>query len=127
MNGGDLDAADELVAPDHANYDSTAPKARPGPGGVRELIGMYRSAFPDIRFETGEITGEGDTVAHRGTFTGTHRGEIMGVGPTDRWVEVVGVEMNRVVNGGISASWTVSNALGLMQRLGQIPPSEEDG
>jgi len=35
---------------------------------------MYRSAFPGVRFETGEKIGEVDTVAHRWTFTGTHRG-----------------------------------------------------
>ena len=63
----------------------------PGLEGVKRLIGMYRSAFPDIRFETGEMIGEGDTVAHRWTFTGTHRGALMGVEPTGRRVEVAGV------------------------------------
>lgn len=96
MNGGDLDAADALIAPDHVNHDPTAPGVPPGPDGVKQLIGMYRSAFPDIRFETGEMIGECDTVAHRWTFTGTHRGEMMGVEPTGRRVEVAGVEMNRV-------------------------------
>jgi predicted ester cyclase len=122
MNGGDLDAADDLVAPEHVNHDPTAPGVPPGPEGVKELIWMYRSAFPDIRFETGEMIGEGDTVAHRWTFLGTHRGEMTGVEPTGRRVVVAGVEMNRVQNGRISASWTVSDALGLMQQLGLTPP-----
>ena len=72
MNGGDLEAADELVAADHVNHDPTAPTVPPGPEGVKELIGMYRAALPDIRFETGGMICEGDTVAHRWTFTGTH-------------------------------------------------------
>jgi steroid delta-isomerase-like uncharacterized protein len=127
MNGGDLDAADDLVAPGHVNHDPTAPEVPPGPEGVKELIGMYRSAFPDIRFETGEMISEGDTVAHRWTFTGTHRGALMGVEPTGRRVEVAGVEMNRVENGRISASWTVSDSLGLMGQLGLTPSPEEGG
>ena len=53
MNGGDLEAADELVAPDHVNHDPTAPEVQAGPEGVKELIGVYRSAFPDIHFTTG--------------------------------------------------------------------------
>ena len=127
MNGGDLDAAEELVAPDHVNHGPTAPEVPAGPEGVKELIGMYRSAFPDIRFTTGEMICEGDTVAHRWTFTGTHKGEMMGVEPTGRRVEVAGVEINRVENGRISASWTVSDALGLMQQLGLTPSPEENG
>ena len=127
MNGGDLEAADELVAPDHINHDPTAPAVSPGPKGVKELIGIYRAAFPDIRFETGEMICEGDTVAHRWTFTGTHKGEMMGVEPTGRRVEVAGVEMNRVEDGRISASWTVSDSLGLMRQLGLTPRPEEGG
>ena len=72
---------------------------------------MYRFAFPDIRFETGKMIGEGDTVALRWTFTGTHGGAAMGVEPTGVRVEVAGVETNRVENGRISVSWTVSGAL----------------
>ncbi len=65
MNGGDLDAAGRLIAPDHVNHDPTAPEVPPGPEGIKRLIGMYRSAFPDIRFHTGEMICEGNTVAHR--------------------------------------------------------------
>ena len=125
MNEGDLEAADELIAPDHTNHDPTAPDVPPGPEGVKQLIGMYRSAFPDIRFHTGEMFAVEGRVAHRWTFTGTHEGEIMGVQPTGRTVEVSGVEINHVENGKISASWTVSDALGLMRQLGLAPQPED--
>src|SRR5215216_86410 len=78
MNGGNLDAAEDLISPDHVNHDPTAPEVPPGPEGIKQLIGMYRSAFPDIRFETGEMISDGATVAHRWTFTGTHEGEMNG-------------------------------------------------
>ena len=51
---------------------------------------------------------------------------MMGVELTGRRVEVAGAEMNRVENGMISASWTVSDALGLMRQLGLTPFPEED-
>jgi predicted SnoaL-like aldol condensation-catalyzing enzyme len=63
MNGGNLDAAEDLISPDHVNHDPTAPEVPPGPEGIKQLIGMYRSAFPDIRFETGEMISDGATVA----------------------------------------------------------------
>lgn len=120
INAGNLDAADELIAPGHINHDPTAPEVPPGPEGIKQLIGMYREAFPDIRFEIAEMVSEGDTVAHRWTFTGTHEGEMMGVAPTGNRVEVMGVEINRVEDGRITASHTVSDAMGLMQQLGAL-------
>jgi steroid delta-isomerase-like uncharacterized protein len=120
MNEGNLDVADELISPEHVNHDPTAPDVQPGSEGVKQLISMYRSAFPDIHFETEEMICEGDIVAHRWTFTGTHRGEMMGVEPTGKKVEVAGLEMNRVEDGRITASWTVSDAMGLMNQLGAI-------
>ncbi len=65
MNEGNLEAADELIAPDHVNHDPTAPDVRPGPEGVKQLIGMYRAAFPDIHFHTGEMFAVEGRVAHR--------------------------------------------------------------
>jgi predicted ester cyclase len=62
-----------------------------------EEVMMHRSAFPDIHFHTGETFAAGDRVAHRWTFTGTHEGDMMGVEPTGRRVEVSGVEINHVV------------------------------
>jgi hypothetical protein len=46
--------------------------------------------------------------------------EMMGVEPTVKKVEVSGVEINHVENGGISASCAVSDALGLVQQLGAL-------
>ncbi len=120
MNGGNLDAAEELIATDHVNHDPTAPEVPLGPEGIKQLIGMYRSALPDIHFETGEMIFDGATVAHRWTFTGTHGGEMMGVEPTGKMVEVSGVEMKHVEDGRITASWTISDAMGLMRQLGAL-------
>src|SRR4051812_19232940 len=48
FNGGDLDAVERFIAPDHVNHDPTAPEVPPGPRGVRMLAQHYREAFPDI-------------------------------------------------------------------------------
>ncbi len=125
INGGNLDLADELISPDHQNHDPTAPEVGEGPEGVKELIGAYRSAFPDLHFETGEMFSSGDgRVAHRWTMTGTHEGEMMGVQPTGKKVEVMGVEINHVGDGRISASYTLSDAMGLARQLGLTPQPE---
>lgn len=120
INRGDLEKVDELVAPDHDNNDPTAPDHAPGAEGIRDLIGMYRAGFPDLRFETGEMFAADGRVAHRWTMTGTHEGEFMGIAPTGNKVEAMGVEINHVKDGKITASYTVSDALSIMRQLGVL-------
>jgi steroid delta-isomerase-like uncharacterized protein len=117
FNGGDLDAIERFIAPDHENHDPTAPEVPPGPEGVRILAQHYRAAFPDIEYSIEEIFSSEDRVAHRWTFTGTHRGELMGIEPTGRRVEVMGIEINRLKRGKITRSWAISDAGGLKRQL----------
>jgi steroid delta-isomerase-like uncharacterized protein len=117
LNGGDLDAVERFIAPDHINHDPTAPEVPPGPRGVRMLARHYREAFPDIAFGFEEIFSSEDRVAHRWTFTGTHEGELIGIEPTGRRVEVTGIEINRLDRGKIADSWTISDVDGLRKQL----------
>ena len=120
INSGNLEKVDELVAPDHENHDPTAPEHPPGAAGIKELIGMYHAGFPDLHFETGEMFAADGKVAHRGTPSGTHEGQFMGISPTGNKVEAMRVEINHVKDGKITASYTVSDALSIMQQLGVL-------
>lgn len=117
FNAGQLDAAEQFVAPDHQNHDPTAPPVPPGPQGVKLLAEHYREAFPDFNIEIQELFGAGDRVAHRWTMTGTHRGEFMGIAPTGKRIEVSGIEINRVAHGKVADSWTISDSAGLREQL----------
>jgi hypothetical protein len=55
INEGKLELWDELLHSSHVNHDPTAPEVGEGPAGLRELIGMYRAALPDLYFEIGEV------------------------------------------------------------------------
>src|SRR3712207_6675985 len=85
LNGGNLDVAEELVAPEFINHEAPAGRDR-GPESMRELATMLRTGFPDLRFEIEELVAEGDTVAGRLTMSGTHEGPLMGTPPTGRSV-----------------------------------------
>jgi steroid delta-isomerase-like uncharacterized protein len=122
FNQGNLEAVETFIHPQHENHDPTAPEVPTGPEGVRRLVELYRSAFPDIHFEHEAVVDLGDKVAHRWTFTGTHRGEIMGVEPTGRKVTVQGIEINRIADGKIAESWAISDALGMLEQLGVEVP-----
>src|SRR4028118_1849686 len=53
FNKGNLDAADELLAPDYVDHDPAMPEDVHGPEGFKEYVGAYRSAFSALHLEIG--------------------------------------------------------------------------
>ncbi len=114
---GDLDALDELMAPELAEE-------------FKRDIAEIRRAFPDYSGANVDQIAEGEKVANRFVFLGTHLGEFEGVAPTGKRVEFVRASIDRVVDGKIVESWVEVDMLGVMQQLGAVPEagrSEEAG
>jgi predicted ester cyclase len=68
---------------------------------------------------------EGDLVAKRWTFRGTHTGDYMGLPATGRQVVMAGITIYQVVGGQVRETWWNYDALGMMQQLGAIPAPAE--
>ena len=64
---------------------------------------------------------EGDKVATRCTMTGTHKGEFMGIPPTNKKVTVWAISIDRVAGGKFVEEWGTYDTLGLMKQLGIVP------
>ena len=79
------------------------------------------SLLPDINFISELQIATGDAVASVRRVRGTHRGGLMGIAPTGRQIEVLGISVLRLTNGKISHQTTTWDALGPMQQLGAIP------
>jgi steroid delta-isomerase-like uncharacterized protein len=127
-NARDLDSFDEIIAPDAVDHDPQNPfREMHGPAGARRSAEMYHSAYSDGRFNVHEQLADGDFVVTRWTGTGTHDGELMGVPPTGKWVEIAGITIDRVADGKIAESWTCFDTLGMMQQLGIVPEPQTAG
>jgi steroid delta-isomerase-like uncharacterized protein len=121
-NEGRLEVADEISTPDAVNHDAQDPFPElRGPESPKRLISMYREAFPDTHMTVEQQIAEGDFVVTRWRATGTHRGELMGLAPTGKQVEVTGITIDRFEGGKIAESWTNWDTLGLMQQIGAAP------
>jgi len=120
INEGRLEVANEIVAIDFVELDPL-PGQRQGREGLQEVIGMMRTAFPDMHWIVDEMVGEGEKVVTRFTWTGTHRGTFLGILGTGRSVMVKGVVIDRVVNGKMTDSRILMDTMGMMQQLGVIP------
>jgi steroid delta-isomerase-like uncharacterized protein len=80
-----------------------------------------RSAFPDCRMTVEDVVAEGDQVAYRWTFSGTHRGELRGIAATGKRVSISGINVDRIAHGKIAEHWSQADVLGLLQQLGAVP------
>ncbi len=113
---GDLTAADEILAGDLIEHNAL-PGQGPGREGHKEVVRLFRSAFPDLRVTTEDLVSEGDRVALRWKAEGTHRGELMGIAPTGKRVMLTGIEIVRIAGGKIMERWAEDNGQMVLQQL----------
>jgi predicted ester cyclase len=81
----------------------------------------WYDAFPDMHVTIDDMVAEGDKVAARVTWTGTHKGEIMGIPPTNKKVTFSLITISRIAGGKIVEDHGQFDALGLMRQLGLVP------
>jgi steroid delta-isomerase-like uncharacterized protein len=98
------------------------PGQGPGLAGLKDVLRGMRAAFPDMHWTVEEQIAEGDKVVTRFEWTGTHRGEFLGVPATGRPVKVWGMVIDRLEGGKIKDTRIIMDALGLMMQLGVFPP-----
>jgi steroid delta-isomerase-like uncharacterized protein len=129
INKGNLDVLDEVYNPDSVIHDPASDTGELRGADLKEDSVIWaRNAFPDIHATIEEpLIAEGDKVAYRWTFRGTHQGEFTGVAPTGREVEVTGIDIVRIARGKIVEAWGVWDALGAMRQLGAIPEPGQVG
>ena len=84
---------------------------------TRFLAGFVEG-FPDLQLTVEDSVAEGDLVAQRVHFEGTHTGEFQGLPPTHRKVSFSGIELNRFVDGRVAEHWFQLDSLTLLQELG---------
>jgi steroid delta-isomerase-like uncharacterized protein len=118
---GNLDAAaDEIYAPNYISHQPAGDEELRGPEAMKQFAAGLRRAYPDLEITIEDQIAEGDKVVTRLTSRGTHQGELWGIAPTGREVEVRSVSTNRIEGGKIVEHWTCADRLGMMQQLGII-------
>jgi len=121
INGHDLDIAlIELVAEDFVEQNPL-PGQGPGRAGLRDVLAGMFTGFPDLRWEVQETVVEADRVASVSSWTGTHRGEFLGIPATGRSVKVEAWTLDRFQDGRLTESRIIMDVIGLLTRLGAIP------
>ena len=120
VNKKNLGVMDELMAQDYIEHDEMPPGMPTGREGMKQMLGMFFSAFPDLHSTTEEVIAEGDMVVGRHTTTGTHSGEFMGIPATGKKISIQEVHIVRIVNGKAVEHWGAVDQMAMMMQLGVI-------
>ena len=121
FNQGNLAVVDELVAPNgishHLSWGTPANRM-----GLKQLIAMFRTAFPDLLCTIEDEIIQGDKIAAHWTMRGTHQGQFLGNPPTSKSIVVQGMIYARIENDQVIENYILIDQMGILQQLGLVPP-----
>jgi predicted ester cyclase len=116
VNAGRTEVLADLIAPEFAGPDGTR-----GATAFAANVAALRTGFPDIRFTIEHVVAEGDRVAVRWTWTGTHTGSFRGFAPSGRTVHDTGLVLYTFARGRVVAAIIETDRLGVLQQIGVVP------
>jgi serine phosphatase RsbU (regulator of sigma subunit)/predicted ester cyclase len=118
----DLDAVDEMLAPDFVNHNKLLPGQEPDREDFLRGIATFHAASSEGRLIIEDQVAGGEKVVTRFVVRSPHdRGELMGVAPTGRVLTNRGIVIHRIVEGKIAEEWGMGTIGGTLrkQRLEQ--------
>jgi len=117
MDKGNFVVFDELLADDYLCYYPGNPEPLTREAHKQAAQSFY-VAFPDLKHKIEDVIVEGDRVTIRMSNKGTHKGDFMGILPSDKDISFTAVFIGRFVEGKIAEAWGEADLLGLMMQLG---------
>lgn len=121
FNQGRVELAHELLHPEYVNHSPGSPDLPRGRAGVVMVVEALRRGLPDLHYEIEDMVIGHDSVAVRATLTGTHEGDLFGLPPTGKRVEVSQMTFERFQDGKIVAHYRQTDDLSMLRQLGVLP------
>ena len=117
VNTKNFTVRDEVLAD---NFVAHFPGHEPirGIEAFRQFTSAFFTAFPDLQTTIEDLLAEGDKVAVRQTWRGTHRASFQGIPPTGKRITFTSIEIYRVAGGKLAEEWVELDIFGLLQQLG---------
>ncbi len=118
---GKLEVLDEVLTADFVNQ-AAPPGLDRGIEGVRQVIRMERTGFPDLTYEVLREIEEGDLIAQHCQVSGTHLGPIFGVPATGRRVVWKEIHIARMEDGLCAEHWACNDMHSVWVQIGRAAP-----
>ena len=117
FNQGQLQVLDRLLSPDYVGA-----QGEKGPEAFKRTVMGLKTAFPDIHYAVNDVVAEGDKVAVRWRWSGTHKGAFRTFAPTGKAMTNTGTAIFQLRDGKIVAASLETDRLGFLQQMEIVPP-----
>jgi steroid delta-isomerase-like uncharacterized protein len=119
-NKGNLAVIDQVYVLNYVQHEP-APETVNSSEALKQYVGVYLAAFPDLNLSIEDLIAEGDKVVWRFKSSGHQTGPFMGMPPTGKAGNITGIVIFRLENSRIVEGWVNIDVLGLLQQIGMIP------
>lgn len=109
---------ERYISPDFVRHDPGLPFEVRGVEGVRKLADILNPGIPDMTLPIEHAVAEGDLVLIHLRVKGTHGGELMGVEPTQKPIDIGVMDLFRFEGERLVEHWALLDNLGLLKQLG---------
>jgi steroid delta-isomerase-like uncharacterized protein len=116
FNKNNLAIADEVYDAD-VYYHEPAAGVVTGLEALKQFVKSWRAAFPDSQLTIEEQVAEGDHVATRWTFRGTHLGQFRGIEPTGKHIQMSAMYFYRFANRKVIEIHAIVDTLTLLRQI----------
>jgi steroid delta-isomerase-like uncharacterized protein len=123
-NQGKLNTVSELFTANCRLHDPVFPHLTSGADNLRNHIESCRRGFPDLKFTIDDTISERDEVVIHWTGHGTHKGQFLGLPPTNKKATVSGTSIFRLEGSKIAEEWSHWNLMSMMEQLGISAPAQ---
>ena len=106
----------------HPEYSYTGPdgEEKKGPEAGIQIARMYATAFPDGRLEVKQAYTHGTTAIAEMVARGTHGGDLMGLPPTGRTIEVLICNVMELRDGKIYREREYMDMMTMLAQIGAV-------
>jgi steroid delta-isomerase-like uncharacterized protein len=126
-NRGDMSKIGELVSRDCRYHDPVFPSFTSGLEDLKQHISNCRGGFPDLRFTIDDMIAERHEVVLHWTAHGSHKGQFLGMAPTNKSATVTGTSIYKLEKDKIVEQWSDWNLLSLLEQLGLAKALKTEG
>jgi steroid delta-isomerase-like uncharacterized protein len=115
LNTGKLELLNQIIAEEYVGAFG-----QKGPSGFAGPIQELRQGFPDIKYTIEGLMAEGERVAVRWKWRGTHTGSFRGFAASQKQVTNEGIAIFQFRDSKVVHSWIMTDRLGFLQQIGVV-------